>query len=434
MRQNINTAIITTILLLGSVMVGNAASQKTEQGPSLPYCVVGTGQAKCYDNSREIAPPKPGQPFYGQDAQYNGNQPAYKNNKDGTVTDLNTGLMWTQDPGRKKTFEQTVAGASMCKVGGYTDWRLPSIKELYSLFNASGIDPSGPSDMDTSGLTPFIDTKFFKFAYGDTSAGDRVIDSQFATCTLYSGTTMGGNKTMFGVNFADGRIKGYPIGQVGPRGEKTYYTLYVRGNPSYGKNDFHDNGNGTITDLATGLMWSRADSGRGMNWQNALAWVQKKNVERFLGYSDWRLPNVKELQSIVDYTRCPDTTNSAAINPLFECTQITNEGGKADYPFYWTSTTHAGFRGGLAAMYVAFGRASGWMSSHAFAGGPSERRSGVPRRPGGVGRGSGPPPTGEPSADAGDYQFTDVHGAGAQAQRPENRQPCRVPARPRTAG
>ena len=75
--------------------------RKTEQGPSLPYCVVGTGQAKCYDNSREIAPPKPGQPFYGQDAQYNGNQPAYKNNKDGTVTDLNTGLMWTQDPGRK---------------------------------------------------------------------------------------------------------------------------------------------------------------------------------------------------------------------------------------------------------------------------------------------------------------------------------------------
>ena len=233
---------------------------------------------------------------------------------------------------------------------------------------------------------------------------------------------------MFGVNFADGRIKGYPIGQVGPRGEKTYYTLYVRGNPSYGKNDFHDNGDGTITDRATGLMWSRADSGRGMNWQNALAWVQKKNVERFLGYSDWRLPNVKELQSIVDYTRCPDTTNSAAINPLFECTQITNEGGKADYPFYWTSTTHAGFRGGVAAMYVAFGRA---RRLDVFAclckAGRLTGEAAFPGRPGGVGRGSGPPPTGAPSADAGDYQFTDVHGAGAQRSDPKTGDPAEFP-------
>ena len=60
-------------------------------------------------------------------------------------------------------------------------------------------------------------------------------------------------------------IKGYP--KTVPGGRVTLlYARYVRGNPAYGKNDFHDNGDGTITDLATGLMWQKADSGKGMNW------------------------------------------------------------------------------------------------------------------------------------------------------------------------
>ena len=153
--------------------------------------------------------------------------------------------------------------------------------------------------------------------------------------------------------------------------------------PHYGKNDFHDNGDGTITDRATGLMWSKADSGKGMNWQDALAWVQKKNAEKYLGHDDWRLPSVKELQSIVDYTRSPDTTHSPAIDPLFTCTAITNEARKADYPFYWSATTHAGFMGGGAAMYVAFGRAAGWMSPRAHGGratGPARRFRSRPAR------------------------------------------------------
>ena len=163
-------------------------------------------------------------------------------------------------------------------------------------------------DVDTSRLTPFIDTKFFKFAYGDTRAGERVIDSQYASSTKYVGKSARGFDKLFGVNFADGRIKGYDLQMPGGGVEKTFFVLCVRGNPSYGKNDFHDNGDGTVTDRATGLMWSKADSGKGMNWQDALAWVQKKNAEKFLGHDDWRLPSVKELQSIVDYTRSPDTT------------------------------------------------------------------------------------------------------------------------------
>ena len=108
------------------------------------------------------------------------------------------------------------------------------------------------------------------------------------------------------------------------------------------KRSNHDNGDCTVTDRATGLVWSQSDSGVGMDWASALAWVAAKNSSNYLGHSDWRLPNAKELQSIVDYGRSPDTTGSAAIDPVFGVTSITNENGKLDYPFYWTSTTHGG--------------------------------------------------------------------------------------------
>jgi hypothetical protein len=351
---------------------------------STTYSVVDTGQTECYDNTVEIAPPEPGQAFYGQDAQHDGNQPAYQDNSDGTVTDLVTGLMWQQDPGEKKTYAEAVEGADTCSTGGYDDWRLPTIKELYSLILFSGIDPPAEG---ISGQVPFIDTAYFAFEYGDTSAGERIIDAQYWSSTQYIGTTMGGAATVFGVNFADGRIKGYPR-DMGPGGRpNTMFVRYVRGSGDYGENEFTDNDDGTVSDGATGLMWSQGDSGRGMDWEEALAWVEEKNAETYLGYSDWRLPDAKELQSIVDYTRSPDATSSAAIDPIFSCTPITNEAGQADYPFYWTGTTHANVRGGSYAVYVCFGRAMGYMNG----------------------------------------QWMDVHGAGAQRSDPKEGDPAGWP-------
>ena len=76
-----------------------------------------------------------------------------------------------------------------------------------------------------------------------------------------------------------------------------------------------------------------------------------------------RLPTNKELQTLVDYTRSPGATDPArvgpAIDPLFSCTAITNEVGRADYPWYWTSTSARGKANepDTSAWYVAFGRA-----------------------------------------------------------------------------
>lgn len=356
--------------------------------PGLPYVVVGTGHDRCFDNAREIPFPAKGAPFDGQDAQFRSHPPAYRDNGDGTVSDLNTGLMWVKTPDlkQKKTFAEAAAGAAACRTGGHDDWRLPTIKELYSLVLFSGVDVAPES---VTGGKPFIDMKVFDFVYGDVASGDRIIDAQYWSATEYLGRTMSGNATVFGVNFADGRIKGYPR-DTGLRGTPAvHFVRYVRGNPQYGRNDFRDNGDGTITDAATGLIWMKNDSPTPMNWQAALVWAAKQNCA---GRMDWRLPNAKELQSIVDYTRAPTAADAArrgpAIDPVFNVADPES--------WCWTSTTHQGPRGGNAAVYICFGRAFGHM-------GPPGRRNRV-----------------------------DVHGAGAQrsdfksgdpAQWPEGRGP-----------
>jgi hypothetical protein len=362
----------------------------------LPYAVVDTGQERCYDTGQEIAYPAAGAAFFGQDAQYQGAQPAYQDNRDGTITDKNTGLIWQKNPGQKMTYDQAAAGAAKFKLAGHSDWRLPTIKELYSLIDFSGCDPRVQTGGDTSGLRPFINTNFFPFQYGKESEGDRIIDSQYASSTLYVGPATGspmglggspasfGNyaeaRKMFGVNFADGRIKGYGLSMPG-RGEKTFYVMYVRGNPAYGGNHFVDNRNGTITDTATGLTWQQGDSGKGMDWRAALAYAGNLKLAR---HEDWRLPNAKELQSIVDYTRAPGKTRSAAIDPVFRATAISNELGELDFPCYWTGTTHQQSNGrGGAAAYIAFGRAMGcmrgnWVDVHGSGAQRSDPKAGNP--------------------------------------------------------
>ncbi len=352
-----------------------------------------TGQTQFFNNNKTISAPAEGSDFYGQDAQYGKNRMLYTDNGNGTVTDKITGLMWTKSPdlngdgkidySDKLTYSEAVEYVKTVSIGGYTDWRLATIKELYSLIDFDGVDISGRI-RSKNGLKPFIDTDYFDFGYGDENAGERAIDAQFVTSTLYVSTTINNDPTMFGVNFADGRIKGYPYGPTPHQpGGKKFYAYFVRGGESYGKNEFSDNGNGTVTDSSTGLMWAQNDSGKGMNWKDALAYAEGSELA---GYTDWRLPNIKELQSIVDYTRSPATTGSPAIDPVFSCTAIKDEDGENNYAFYWSSTTHISQLSGEYACYIAFGKALGYMEM--------------------------PPMSGR-------RNLMDVHGAGAQRSDPK---------------
>ena len=285
---------------------------------------------------------------------------SYTTSADGlTVKDNLTDLTW------QKTYEVGDRGSvswveiqakvdvmNAQKVGGFSDWRVPTIKELYSLWNGQA-------------GWPYLDATAFPLTFQDDQSLSHAI---FLSSTKYTGVlgnitdgmpgSMAGSELAFGVNFGTGHIKAYAI-KDGPR----HFFRAVRGNLAYGVNLFRDNKDGTVTDVATGLMWQQKDGAVGMDWPTAKAYAEAQNKANSLGHNDWRLPTNKELQTLVDYTRSPGTTDPAhvgpAIDPLFTCTPITNEAGRADYPYYWTSVPAKGSADApySAAWYVAFGRA-----------------------------------------------------------------------------
>jgi uncharacterized protein DUF1566 len=102
---------------------------------------------------------------------------------------------------------------------------------------------------------------------------------------------------------------------------------------------YTSNSDGTITDNNTGLVWEKQVNCSGglhcvddrYTWQEALDYVKALNTANFAGHSDWRLPNVRELQSIVNY--------GPALSPEFnDCLH----GSCTAYDYYWSSTTYAG--------------------------------------------------------------------------------------------
>ncbi len=187
--------------------------------------IVDTGQSRCYDNHKQISCPRPGERFYGQDAQYDGLQMSYRDNGDGTITDLNTGLMWQKTPPAEHyTWDDAARYASDLELAGYDDWRMPTMKELYSLVDFSGT-------MRT--MTPYINTEYFDFSYPDTSQGHRIMDAQYWSSNKYVGTTMRGepmNAHGAGAQRSDpkaGDPAGYSRG-LGPQGDEIRIYNYVR--------------------------------------------------------------------------------------------------------------------------------------------------------------------------------------------------------------
>ncbi len=78
-------------------------------------------------------------------------------------------------------------------------------------------------------------------------------------------------------------------------------------------NDFVDNGDGTVTDRATGLMWQLKGSEGEKTWYRAKKYVKQLNKKKFAGYKDWRIPTIEELYSISQ----PNTNQKLYIHPVF---------------------------------------------------------------------------------------------------------------------
>ena len=173
------------------------------------------------------------------------------------------------------------------------------------------------------------------------------VDADLAAGNIKSGVTI------FGVagTVSAGSSAGVPkTGQT---------TLYVSGDDgdlekgvAWPSPRFTDNSNDTVTDNLTGLMWLKnADAGNDCagsdvgteTWANALLSAAACNTASFAGHTDWRLPNLREMQSLIDYGRASPALPS---DLPFTSVQSNN---------YWTSTTNAGYSSNAWVVYLGVG-------------------------------------------------------------------------------
>ncbi len=246
-----------------------------------------TGQILCYNAAgTEISCSGS-----GQDGEFTSNPMSFTDNGDGTVTDKVTGLMWQKSSDSASiTWTASVSHCSGHTLGGYTDWRLPTIGEFTGIIDFSVSDPA----IDTTVFTGVISDSY----WAATEAAFNSTDYAWYLYALY-GETLTGGKT------------------------NTSYALCVRGAESPAQS-FTDNGDGTVTDNNTHLIWQKEDDNVDRSWEDALTYC---NGLPLGGYDDWRLPDIKELASIVD-----TGVSGQSINGIFSP-------GTDDY--YWSSTSYS---------------------------------------------------------------------------------------------
>jgi hypothetical protein len=225
----------------------------------------------------------------------------------GTVVDNLTKLQWEQE-NSTSTMNWTYANNSYCQgrtTGGYTDWRLPSISEYQSIVDYT-LDYNGPT-IDT---TVFIGTPAVEFWTSVPKAND----SSRAWFIAY-GTS----------------------GDSGVFGGEVYYTIItlnysvrcVRGDGQPILVNRYNANNFTVTDNLTGLEWERHVTYRDV-WSNASSHCENQTIG---GKTNWRLPTIKELSTLVDY--------SVASGVL--CMNSVFVGDNASYYYYWSSTVVSGY-------------------------------------------------------------------------------------------
>jgi len=232
----------------------------------------------------------------GDDSDYTMNPPTYSVHDDGTVTDLVTGLLWQQADGGEMTWEHARDYCTALKLAGKSGWRLPSNQELFSILNHNNGKPA-------------IDTNVFTKSEAEYwwSADLRADDPSRA----------------WSVNAGGGTGPHPKRETINAGGEKRYHARCVITSASTPvREPYTANGDGTVTDNRTGLMWQQGEPGA-MTWEKALEYSKGLSLA---GHEDWRLPNIKELESL---------SNERMVNPSIPKTHFPG----AEEDVYWSSTT-----------------------------------------------------------------------------------------------
>ncbi|HDS09513.1 MAG TPA: DUF1566 domain-containing protein [Firmicutes bacterium] len=293
------------------------------------FRIPSTNQLLCYDDEgNEIPVPKPGKPFYGQAGNFDLNPVSFTKLRSGggvldknadwnsglrMVKDENTGLIWevkSPNPGDinfsgdKYTWielqENYIDKLNKSSYGGFDDWRIPNKEELRSI-------------VDYSGLLPAVDKNYFP----------DILAEFYWSKDVYGADTQLGWGIYFGYGCGICYLKTQP-----------YFIMAVRGgyNRAFGdvtKYSFKDNGDGTISDLVTGLMWMKEETPF-LNQLDALKFCEQLDLA---GYKDWRMPSMKEVTTILNLNFKDGLWYH---KEYFPNTQIMPQG------FYWASNTYGG--------------------------------------------------------------------------------------------
>jgi len=206
----------------------------------------------------------------GEDSDYTIFPLSYSLHNDGTLTDEVTGLMWQTQDGGEMTFEEAEAYCDTLTSGGHIDWRLPTALELMSI-------------QDLQQSNPSIDTQAFE----DT-------DAEY----WWSSDAQANDPNKIWVTNAGGGIGNHPKTEtISAGGTHRFHARAVRivNAPIQISNRFVVNGNNVILDALTDLMWQQSVPDDTLIWDDALRYA---DTASFAGYTDWRLPTIKEIHSI----------------------------------------------------------------------------------------------------------------------------------------
>lgn len=269
---------VSLLILLSQNLTGQTFQKTMRRLPD-------TGQTKSYTNT------------WGEDSDYLIQVPAYMAITAGIVLDTVTGLMWQKSDSGELTYEKAIQYADTLQLGGFSDWRLPSASESFSLMNHQNPNPALDGVYFTKTGAEYWWTK-------DKQANDA-------------------NKVW--VTNGGGGIGNHAKTEtISAGGTKKFHARCVRSvqNLEILPGRWTDHADGSITDHSTELMWVKSPTS-GLNWEEALLTAENLSIA---GYSDWRLPNIKELRSLSQ----EDKWNPSVDKTIF--TQITT--GR-----YWSSTS-----------------------------------------------------------------------------------------------
>ena len=235
---------------------------------------------------------------FGEDADFNINAPYFILNNSQLLTDTITGLMWQRADAGETTFENALNYADTSTLGGYSDWRLPNAIEAFSILNFQTQNP-------TVDLNYFIKTNAEYWWTSDLQVND--------------------NSKVWVTNAGGGIGNHAKSETISAGGIKKFHLRLVRTIKAklINADRFAKLADGTVYDSLTNLIWQKTPYADTLTWEQALAYA---DTLTYAGYSDWRLPNIKELQSIQDNT---------AINPALNTNYFNVFGRKK----FWSTTT-----------------------------------------------------------------------------------------------